>query len=96
MKAALQKVIIEEATLLTKVDDSFGITLDKGKGLFVQVVDYGEGEEYFIELNEIDADGAWEPCAPYNAAAKFGDTEDLCKAIEEYLNDVYFAEGETL
>lgn len=96
MRATLQKTIIEEAALLTEVDDSFGITLDKGKGLFIQVVDYGEGEEYFIELNEIDGDGAWEPCAPYNAAAKFGDMEDLCKSVEEYLNDVYFAEGETL
>lgn len=96
MRATLQKTIIEEVELLEKVDDCVGIELDESKGLFIQVIDYGDGNEYLIELNDIEPDGAWEPCAPYNAVAKFGDTEDLCKAIEEYLADVYFTEGETL
>lgn len=79
-----KKEIIEEVRLLTEVDDCVGIEIGKGKALFFQVVDYGDGMEYIIELNDV-VDGTFEPCAKYNASAPFGDTETLISVVEWYL-----------
>ena len=39
--------------MLENVDDSVGIELGNNQGLFIQIVDYGEGKEYLVELNNI-------------------------------------------
>ena len=80
----LERKITEEVGLLTDIDDSVGIEIGGDKGLFFQVVDYGEGKEYLIELNNI-VDGAFEPCAEYNASSVFGDLEALISIVERYL-----------
>ena len=80
----LERKITEEVDLLTDIDDSVGIEIGGGKGLFFQVVDYGAGKEYLIELNDI-VDGAFEPCAEYNASSVFGDLEALISIVERYL-----------
>lgn len=76
--------IIEEVKLLIDVDDCVGVEIGNGKGLFVQVVDYGE-KEYFIELNNIE-DGCYEPCKEYNAFAEFGNIAKLVENVESYLS----------
>jgi hypothetical protein len=87
MNNNLMKTIKTEVSQLTDIDDSTGIKLNDNKGLFIQVVDYGEGKEYFVELNNIDTDGAYEPCADYNASSEFGDFEHLINIIDDYLED---------
>lgn len=81
--------VMSEAAFLEAADDCVGFVLPEDKGLFVQVVDYGEGKEYLIELNKIDELGGWEPCASYNASSPFGDTEKLWVSIMDYLKEVY-------
>lgn len=81
----LKNNIIEEVKMLKDVDDCVGISIGNGKGLFIQVVDYGEEKEYLIELNDVDKDNVYEPCKEYNTFSKFGDMEELIKSIEEYL-----------
>ncbi len=66
------------------MDDSFGIEIGDGKGLFIQVIDYGEGLEYLIELNDVE-NGAFEPCANYNESSEFGNIEKLKETIVDYL-----------
>lgn len=71
--------ILKEVKLLKEVDDNFGhaLTEDKTKGIFVQVVDYGEGKEYLIEANNIDNEGCFEPCGDWNLTAEFEDYEQF-------------------
>lgn len=81
----LKDKIVNEVSRLENIDDSVGIAIGDNKGLFIQLVDYGEGKEYFIELNDIEEDNVYEPCKEYNAFAEFGDMENLIKNIEQYL-----------
>ena len=83
----IKNLIRREASLLKDVDDSVGINISEDKGLFIQVVDYGEGKEYLIELNDIEDNGAYEPCADYNASSEYGDIDRLIACIEAYLKD---------
>lgn len=80
----LKNKIVEEVKLLKNVDDNVGIELGNNQGLFIQVVDYGEGKEYLVELNNI-VDGTYEPCSKYNASSDFGNIEELIITIGEYL-----------
>ena len=77
------KRILEEVKLLKEVDDCFGYTLmgNESKGIFVQVIDYGEGKEYLIEANNIDEEGCFEPCADWNLSAEFGNYEQFANRI---------------
>ena len=87
MTEELRNKIIEEVEKLKAIDDCVGIKMNNDKGLFIQVVNYEE-KEYLIELNDIDEDnGCWYPCENpgYNAFSRFGDVENLIKAIEEHL-----------
>ena len=77
--------IVYEVKLLDDVDDCVGVEIGNNKGLFVQVVNYGNEKEYLIELNDIEEGNVYEPCKEYNAFAKFGDIDDLIKSIENYL-----------
>lgn len=79
--------IRKEVFLLKDVDDGIGINISEDKGLFIQVVDYGEGKEYLIELNNIEDNGAYEPCADYNTSSEYGDIDGLIACIEDYLKD---------
>lgn len=81
----LKNRIIKEVKLLKDVDDSVGIKMDSNKGLFIQVVDYGEGKEYLIELNNVDENDVYEPCKEYNAFSDFGNMEELIKTIVLYV-----------
>ena len=81
----LKDKIVEEVKLLKEVDDCAGVKIGSNKGLFIQVVDYGDGKEYFIELNDVDEDNVYEPCKEYNAFAEFGNMEKLVKSVENYL-----------
>ena len=84
----LKNKIIEEVEKLKDIDDCVGIKIDNNKGLFIQVVNYGDGKEYLIELNDIDEENnGWYPCEfpGYNAFSRFGDMKKLIKAIEEHL-----------
>lgn len=81
----LKDKIVEEVKLLKAVDDCVGVKIGNNKGLFIQVVDYGDGKEYLIELNDVDADNVFEPCKEYNAFAEFGNMEKLVKSVENYL-----------
>lgn len=86
MRFELEKVL-NEVKLLSDVDDSFSYEVSIDKALFIQVVDYGEGLEYLIELNVIKDDGEFEPCATYNASATFGDmTAFVSEAISYLIN----------
>lgn len=87
MKKDLKNKIIEEVKMLEYFDDGVGINIGNNKGLFIQVVGYEE-KEYLIELNDIDDNDVYEPCARYNAFSKFGDMENLIITIENYLEDV--------
>lgn len=81
----LKNIIIEEVKLLKEVDDCVGLKITNDKGLFFQVVDYGEGMEYLIELNDVDKDNVYEPCGYYNTSSPYGDMEMLIKNIKEYV-----------
>lgn len=81
----LKDKIVEEVKLLTEIDDCVGIKIGNDKGLFIQVVDYGNGKEYLIELNDVDEENVYEPCKEYNAFAEFGNMEKLVKSVENYL-----------
>ena len=80
----LKDKIIEEVKLLENIDDCVGIEIGNNQGLFIQVVDYGEGKEYLVELNNI-VDGAYEPCGKYNVSSDFGNMEELIITVSEYL-----------
>lgn len=82
----LKDKIVEEAKLLKEVDDCVGVKIEINKGLFIQVVDYGDGKEYLIELNDIDENNVFEPCKEYNAFAEFGNMEKLVESVENYLS----------
>ena len=86
MDGVLRERIMFEAKLLTDVDDSVGIPLANGKGLFIQIVDCGEGKEYLLELNDVADDGSWEPCAAFNGSSPYGDLTALASAAGEYLS----------
>lgn len=77
--------IIKEVKLLIDVDDCVGVEIGNGKGLFIQVVDYGNEKEYLIELNGVGEDNVFEPCKEYNAFAEFGNMEKLVESVENYL-----------
>ena len=79
--------------MLKEVDDCVGIGIGEGKGLFFQVVDYGEGKEYLIELNNLVGD-VFEPCAEYNASSAFGDLETLILTVERYLDSLLWENNE--
>lgn len=87
MDTNLEKYIRENVKHLTDVYDSFNFLLPNNKGVFVMVdnVDPREGWEYFIELNDVDEDGAFEPCGYWNDYTPFGDINELVKRIETYL-----------
>ena len=88
MTEELKNKIIEEVEKLKDIDDCIGIKIDNNKGLFIQVINDEKEKEYLIELNDIDEDnGCWYPCENpgYNAFSRFGDVENLMKAIEEHL-----------
>jgi len=72
------KAMLNEVKLLEDVDDCFGYVLtgDKTKGIFVQVVNYGEGKEYLIGANNVEED-CFEPCGDYNNSVKFGNYEQF-------------------
>lgn len=84
----LKNEIIEEVKLLKDIHDCVGIEIGDGKGLFIQVDNYDGDKTYFIELNDVDEEYVYEPCAEYNAVSRFGDTEELIRVIELYLEDV--------
>ena len=81
----MMKQIVEEAKLLEDIGDCVGVEIENNKGLFIEVVDYGDGKEYLIELNDIVDDDVYEPCKEYNAFAEFGNMDKLVESIEEYL-----------
>lgn len=83
----IKDTIIEEVKFLKNIDDCVGVKITDDKGLFFQVVDYGEGVEYFIELNDVDVDGVYEPCGEYNTSSPYGDMNMLIEAIEAYLEN---------
>lgn len=69
--------IVGELKLLEKAGDNFGYDFHNGKGLFVEVVDFGRGKEYSLEANNVNEDGGFEPISSYNASCKFGDIDDF-------------------
>lgn len=85
----LTKELKDEITMLAQflkyVDDGFGVKITDNKRIFIQVVDYRDRKEYFIELNDIDKDNSFEPCASHNIFSEFGNIEMLIKSIEDYL-----------
>lgn len=81
----LKNTIIGEVELLKEIDDCVGLKITNDKGLFFQVVDYGEGMEYLVELNDVDKDNIYEPCRYYNISSPYGDMEMLIKNIKEYV-----------
>ncbi len=83
---AFKNKVTEEAILLEDIDDCVGIKIKNDMALFIQVVDYGEGKEYLIELNNVYQDNVYEPCKEYNSFSEFGNMEKLIKSIEKYLN----------
>lgn len=88
---AMDKILAEvksEAENLIEPYDCFTVELGNGKALFIQVDDSFEDVEYFIELNDIDEDGALEPCADYNQTSEFGDVDKLVESVKEYLESV--------
>ncbi len=86
IKKELKDMIVEEVNLLENINDSVGIKIGNNKGLFIQVVDYGDGKEYFIELNDVDEDNVYEPCKEYNTFSEFGNMKKLIENIEKYLS----------
>lgn len=78
--------ITEEVMLLENIDDCVGIKIRNDMAVFIQVVDYGEGKEYLIELNNVDRDNVYEPCKEYNAFSEFGNIKELIKNVAEYLS----------
>ncbi len=82
----MKHMIIEEVKHLKNIDDCVGIKINNNKGLFFQVVDYGDEKEYLIELNNVDEENVYEPCMDYNSFSEFGNMEKLIKSVEEYLN----------
>ena len=82
--------MLDEVKLLENIDDCFGYILpdNKRKGIFVQVVDYGEGKEYIIEANNIDDQECFEPCGEYNRFAKFGDYKGFITEVEKCIEDM--------
>ena len=81
----LKNKIVGEVELLENIGDCIGIGIGNNKGLFVEVIDYGEGKEYLIELNDIIEDNIFEPCKEYNVFSEFGNMKELVKTIEDYL-----------
>lgn len=81
----LKDKIVEEVKLLTEVDDCVGVKIGNNKGLFIQVINYGNEKEYLIELNDVDEDNTFEPCKEYNAFAEFGNMDKLIESVENYL-----------
>ena len=79
MNKNLKEIIEYEVNFLKNTDDSVGIKINDTKGLFIQIIDYGEGKEYLLELNDINSDGCYEPCASYNASSKYGNINNLIK-----------------
>jgi hypothetical protein len=79
----IKQLIKYEVSLLEDIDDCFGLKIARNKGVFVEVVDYGDGKEYFIELNDIDSDGAYIPCSSFNASSAYGDIKNLLLIIED-------------
>ena len=85
LTAELKNEITSAVASLRNVDDGVGVEIGNSRGLWVQVVDYGEGMEYLVELNKICADGEWQPCAKYNTSSPFGLVNDLIEAIDLYV-----------
>ena len=81
----LTDMIVDEVKLLKDVNDCVGVKITNNKGLFFVVVDYGEGMEYLVELNDVDTNNVYEPCGNYNAFSPYGDMDMLIKNIEEYV-----------
>lgn len=86
MNNIIKENIIKEAKQLDNIGDCFGIKITSDKGLFVQVeYSFDGNKEYFIELNDVDAENCYEPCGDYNESADFGNIEMLINKIENYL-----------
>lgn len=91
MDINLEKYIRENTESLKEEYDGFIINLPNNKCVLMTVEinpdkhqdnDY----EYFVELNDMDEDGAIEPCGYWNDGIPFGDIDELVKMIEEYLD----------
>lgn len=79
----MENEIKSEIHCLEDVDDCFGYDFGNGKGVFVQVVNYGDGEEYLIERNYTNHEDVFEPYGDCNESCKFGDID---KCLEIILN----------
>lgn len=77
--------IINEVGLLKEHYDSFGYDFKNGKGLFVQVVNNGNGNEYFLEANEICEDSGWEPYSEWLGFIPFGDIEKFKTEVKKFV-----------
>jgi len=87
MNDELKDKIKHEVELLKDKDDCICVIINDNRGLFIKVVDYGEGMQYLVELNDIDFGDISEPCADYNAFSEFGDIDTLVNIIDDYLKD---------
>lgn len=87
MTNEIREQIVREVSLLKNDGDCIGIPISEKAGIFVQIVDYGDGFEYLIELNRIDFYGAWIPSAKYNAFSNYGNIDMLLETIQTYLKD---------
>lgn len=74
-------LIMNEIKLLEDTHDCFGYNLKDSKGLFVIVVDYGDGKEYLYEMNEIDNDGCFIPYGS-NLSSPYGDLEKAMEVVQ--------------
>lgn len=79
------KKVEKEVKLLKNCGDSIGIKINKDFGFFIEVEEYDDGKEYFVEPNSIDEDGCFEPIGD-NFGVSFGDFEGLRNIISDYLN----------
>lgn len=81
------KKVEKEVKLLENTGDNAGIKIKKDFGFFVEIEEYRDGKEYFIEPNKIDEDNCFEPIGE-NFGVSFGDFKELRKVITNYLNKV--------
>lgn len=74
-----------EVKKLYNCGDTVGIQLTHNFGFVIEVEEYEDGSEYFIEPNTIDEDGCFEPIGD-NCGVPFGDFTELRIVISNYLN----------
>ena len=77
--------LIDEVKLLKNEGDNVGIKITNSVGIFIEVEENEDEEkEYFIEINNIDKDGCFEPIGE-NYCEKFGDFETIKNIARGYL-----------